>query len=431
MPNRSLGGSGSPNRRASAIVFIAAMTMLAATTAADAAQRFVGPTGSGATCSQAAPCSLPTGITGAAFEDEVILESGTYSVATGIATPTGGLFIHGEAGRPRPVIVSPASTAIELNGVNIRISDLSLQHTGSAYGLFVFSDGSRVDHVQVSSTGSLAACYVGPSVTFRDSLCVATGNGAKAVQHEFTLATGSSKVRNVTAIATGTSSVGMRFAVGPGTVSMIDARNVIAQGELRDVQSVTMGAGSTMSVALQSANYDTASTSGAGATLTVPGTGTNQLAPPLFSDLTLYRQAPGSPTIDAGAVDADTGATDLEGDARPLGATIDIGADELDPGPAPAVDFSAPDTEIEGGPKRRSKARKATFSFSSDEAGATFECRLDRSGYAPCATPLRTQKLSKKSHTFSVQAIDSAGNRDASPASFKWKVTKRKTRPRG
>lgn len=428
---RSFGSFGSCSGRVMAAIGVVAFSMFVTAASANAAQRFVSPTGSGGACSLAVPCSLPTGITGADFEDEVIVTSGTYSVASEIATPTGRLFIHGEAGQPRPVIVSSGATAIVLNGVDIRVSDLVLQHTGSSYGLFVFSNNSRVDHVQVSSTGSSAACYVGPSVTFRDSLCVATANGARAVQHEFSLATGSSKIRNVTAIATGASSIGMRFAVGPGTMSTIDARNVIAQGELRDIQSVTMGAGSTMSVALQSSNYDTASTSGAGATLTVPGTGTNQVAPPFFSDLTLYRQAPGSPTIDAGIVDADTGATDLEGDARPLGGAIDIGADELDPGPVPAVDLSAPDTEIDGGPKRRSKARKATFSFSSDEAGATFECKLDRSGYAPCATPLRTRKLSRKNHAFSVQAIDSAGNRDASPASFKWKVTKRKTRPRG
>jgi hypothetical protein len=63
----------------------------------------------------------------------------------------------------------------------------------------------------------------------------------------------------------------------------------------------------------------------------------NQTAVPLFvnragGDL---HEAPGSPTIDAGAGSPNAGATDVDGDQRKVGSAPDIGADELVPGQAP------------------------------------------------------------------------------------------------
>ena len=46
------------------------------------------------------------------------------------------------------------------------------------------------------------------------------------------------------------------------------------------------------------------------------------------------------------------------------------------------VDTVDPETAIGSGPADPANAASATFGFSSDEAGATFECRLDSAAFA-------------------------------------------------
>jgi hypothetical protein len=89
-------------------------------------------------------------------------------------------------------------------------------------------------------------------------------------------------------------------------------------------------------------------------------------------------------------------------------------------------DVTPPETRKGKGPKKRSSKRKATFRFSSSEAGATFECKLDRKPAFPCASPAKVKRLKRGKHVFRVTAIDAAGNRDGSPAVYRFKVIKRK-----
>jgi hypothetical protein len=92
--------------------------------------------------------------------------------------------------------------------------------------------------------------------------------------------------------------------------------------------------------------------------------------------------------------------------------------------PTPPVAPTAPETTIENGPKSRTKAKKAHFGFTSSTAGATFECSLDRAAFVPCTSP-RTVKVGKGKHRFTVRAIAS-GLTDPTPASYNWKVKKKK-----
>jgi hypothetical protein len=86
----------------------------------------------------------------------------------------------------------------------------------------------------------------------------------------------------------------------------------------------------------------------------------------------------------------------------------------------------APETTITKGPKDKTRKKTATFEFSSNEAGSSFQCALDgRQEFKPCASPL-TIKVKKGKHSFSVQAVDAAGNPDGSPATDDWKVKKKK-----
>ena len=64
----------------------------------------------------------------------------------------------------------------------------------------------------------------------------------------------------------------------------------------------------------------------------------------------------------------------------------------------------------------------ATFTFSSNDGGATFEVRLDGGAWIPSTSPKVYSGLSDGPHTFDVRATDAAGNADLSPATFAWTV---------
>ncbi len=68
--------------------------------------------------------------------------------------------------------------------------------------------------------------------------------------------------------------------------------------------------------------------------------------------------------------------------------------------------------------------RSVSFSFASNETGASFRCKLDRKPFRPCRSP-RRYRLALGSHTFRVYAIDVAGNRDRSPAVARLRVRRR------
>ncbi|MEW5829758.1 MAG: SBBP repeat-containing protein, partial [Chloroflexota bacterium] len=86
------------------------------------------------------------------------------------------------------------------------------------------------------------------------------------------------------------------------------------------------------------------------------------------------------------------------------------------------VDKSAPETQIDTMPADPSSSRDASFTFSSPDATATFECRLDGGGFGPCASPASYTGLGDGPHTFEVRAVDPAGNTDPTPASYAWTI---------
>ena len=90
-------------------------------------------------------------------------------------------------------------------------------------------------------------------------------------------------------------------------------------------------------------------------------------------------------------------------------------------------DRVAPDTTITKAPKSKTKKKQATFEFSGTDARtvAGFECSLDGGALAACASP-HTVRVKKGRHTFSVRAVDAAGNADGTPATDDWKVKKKK-----
>ena len=81
-----------------------------------------------------------------------------------------------------------------------------------------------------------------------------------------------------------------------------------------------------------------------------------------------------------------------------------------------------PQTKIGKHPRARTTFRSAVFTFVGNQAKARFDCKLDRGKFRRCASPKRYTGLALGNHTFRVRSIDSAGNRDSTPARFGWTV---------
>ena len=89
------------------------------------------------------------------------------------------------------------------------------------------------------------------------------------------------------------------------------------------------------------------------------------------------------------------------------------------------VDTTAPDTTIDPAnvPTDPSNDVAPSFTFSSDDLQATFECKLDNDAFAVCTSSHALSGLADGPHTFEVRAVDKAGNKDAEPAQYTWNVT--------
>jgi hypothetical protein len=89
-------------------------------------------------------------------------------------------------------------------------------------------------------------------------------------------------------------------------------------------------------------------------------------------------------------------------------------------------DCAPPNTTISKGPNDKTRKKTATFEFTSNEPGSSFQCSLDgKSTFKPCSSPLTIQ-VKKGRHSFEVQATDQAGNVDGTPATDDWKVRKKR-----
>jgi hypothetical protein len=91
------------------------------------------------------------------------------------------------------------------------------------------------------------------------------------------------------------------------------------------------------------------------------------------------------------------------------------------------ADTTSPDTRISAQPKTKTKKKTAVFEFNGSDARAVagFQCKVDDDAFAPCTSPF-TVKVRKGKHNFQVRATDQAGNVDPTPASYDWKVKKKK-----
>jgi hypothetical protein len=93
------------------------------------------------------------------------------------------------------------------------------------------------------------------------------------------------------------------------------------------------------------------------------------------------------------------------------------------PPPPPPADTTPPETTMAAFPLRTTD-RTPTFSFSSSEPDSRFMCRisLDSTDWYWCSSPRTLKRQALGQHTFSVKAVDAAGNSDQTPASVTFYV---------
>ena len=86
------------------------------------------------------------------------------------------------------------------------------------------------------------------------------------------------------------------------------------------------------------------------------------------------------------------------------------------------IDTAPPNTSIDSGPSGTVAVNDASFSFSSPDGSASFQCQLDDGGFSACSSPKSYTGLSDGAHAFEVRATDPAGNTDGSPATGSWTI---------
>jgi hypothetical protein len=452
-------------RRLLLLALLAGGLIFAAAASASAATRFAAPGGAGAEpCYPAQPCSLFTAADregGATAGDEVVLAPGEYSEMAGdfgmngFVTLEEGISVHGAADQPRPLIKRTTASGLPALTVTAgdTVSHVEVDNTAAFTGIEIL--GGVVEDVIARSSveGSIACRFSGG--TIRNTVCLSTGARAAAIGEPHALI-GSPKalaLRNVTAVSTGLESFGLQysvFGVGPDSIFTIDASGVIVRGRAKDLlvearsATLTPGTGAKVAVNFDHSSYATIATvideGGGTATVTPADPGT---APALLA-ADGFHQLAGSPTVDRGP-EGLPGEQDIDGDPRTIGGAPDIGADELviapsepppteppptvpptnpasPPGGVPVSSRPSPMTRIKRHPPKRSANRAARFSFVSGQAGATFECRLDRRPFKRCSSPHRIA-VKPGRHTFRVRAV-TLGIADPTPAVFRWTVSR-------
>jgi hypothetical protein len=315
------------------------LTLFAVPATAQAAARWASPGGAtSGPCLATSPCRIDYAVGGARSGDEVIVTSGTHSLATPLA-PLVPITLRGEAGGPRPRLVGAGSlkSAVISFAAGGTLRHLAIQATGKESSALMIRGAVAEDVLLTSATGDGATISASSARSLlRDAVVVtnASADGRFALKVRDS---GDVAMRNVTVMAPNGKAAGLRCEIKGGRATLL---NALVRGAKRDVDADK----SDGRCSAAHSNFRAARSSGIG-----PGAG-NQETAPLFVDAANgdYRPAPGSPTIDAGTADPLLGAVDPAGCARVSGAAPDIGAYEA-PCPSGAADDLVPDVPVDAG----------------------------------------------------------------------------------
>ena len=316
--------------------FAATLALLASSAYAGARTYYVSPGGTGEACTEAVPCDLPTALDEVVNGDSVVVGPGTYTLGSAQSIAR-SIDFGGADPANKPVIVTTASKNIYTGVINPpTIHDLRIDGGGG----LVLNRGSA-ERVFVDYTGvNSSACTVGIETTIVDSVCWAHNptSSSSAILADAPGDEGTATLRNVTAIAESGGS-GLFADATSGGVMHLDAFNVIARSTMDDDIRAEFSGFSSSVVTLKNSNYETIEELPPFSTATPAGSNGNQTALPAFLDAAAgdFREATGSPTIEAGLNEAGNGTIAIAGEARVLGLCVggpgvtDIGAFEFIP----------------------------------------------------------------------------------------------------
>jgi hypothetical protein len=314
--------------------------VLAFAPSAAAEQRYAAPNGGGVECTSNAPCELDDAIEDAFPGDEVIVLAGTYPVFSAIE-PLFTIAIHGDFGGPMPRIVGstgPEESPLALLGTSSIVEYLDISNAAALGPVGIFCSGKQeINRVRITVLGSERPIGISTfgRCTVRNSLIVAEGDRAQAINSSGRKTDTPARFSNVTAIGRGDDSEGLfvTYFTEPEVAGSYDAivRNSILRGGKADINPGLsfLGPGH---IDIGHSNFATVGSPG-----NVIDRGGNQSAPPQFIDAAAgnYAEAAASPTVGAGLGEADIGPLDLAGNPRVLGGAIDIGAFEFVPSAPP------------------------------------------------------------------------------------------------
>ena len=443
--------------RTSRLIASAALTALAALTtpaAASALTHFAAPTNQGThDCLSAEnACELPKALEGS--PNEVLLAHGQYGTqaaplaALKVSSPT---YITGPSRYPLPLIFIGTS-GITLENPGAILDGIEVDEGAGAY-LGVDLIGALMDQDIVNG----GAPCVGFSGTIRNSLCHSTFPGSTGALYA-NGSTGSPAtltLRNDTLIGSGGANA-VYVNLSGGSPVAFDFTNVIARGPGGTVPDIfAQASGTTAALTFHYSNYGTVLAEG-GATITPPGSPTNQTVEPLFAEH--YEEGRGSPTIRAGITEEADGPYALNGAKRAIGdewtcnfetpstyppngplrqheiegpVATDIGAYEYVPEdnlPCPPPEFLyIPNTKITKTKiNRREAALSISFgSFEEWKRASGFECQLTeprrkhgkrpKAAFSACTSPKTYRHLSPGKYRFEVRGFNSKGT-DPTPA---------------
>ena len=96
------------------------------------------------------------------------------------------------------------------------------------------------------------------------------------------------------------------------------------------------------------------------------------------------------------------------------------------------LDETPPETAILSRPADPSTSPVASFTYSSNEPGSSFQCKLDGGNFSGCPSAGITYSgLAEGPHTFQVRAIDASHNTDPTPAGYSFSVVLASSGPAG
>ncbi len=294
-------------------------------------------------CVSYAPCPLGYAISQASTGDTVVVDSGTYTIHSALRAPSLWIDIHGEAGKPRPVIVSDDVDTLVVTDPSTTVSYLDLENTHPGGRALSFG-GAIAEQIVAHASGEQGTCSLTAGTTLRDSICVATAPNVGIGVEASATASAQITVRNVTAIG-GNGGNGI-FATASGAAATLDLRiaNTIARGGASpladDIEAETTDPRAFVELTVGFSDYRTIDAPAGEAG--VDDRGGNVPNTPSFVDATNgdYHETAASSTIGKGDTEPEDGPFDVDGESRTsaFGAFTDIGGDQyhapipVDPG---------------------------------------------------------------------------------------------------